>query len=79
MYLYLDRAIKMKNTTKQKIFHKKESERTRKEKLCRDIACYGVTIFAALMGFLLVDANAALAEAEADAVSNSIVIAQHIN
>ena len=51
----------MKNTMKQKIFHKKESERTRREKLCRDIACYGVTIFAALMGFLLVDANAALA------------------
>jgi hypothetical protein len=79
MYLYLDRAIKMKNTMKQKIFHKKESERTRKEKLCRDIACYGVTLFAALMGFLLVDANAALTEAEADAVSSSIVIAQHVN
>ena len=45
----------MKATTKQRLLHKKESERSRKEKICRDIACYGVTIFAALMGFLLVD------------------------
>ena len=69
----------MKNTTKQKLFYKKESERTRKQKVCRDIACYGVTIFAALMGFLLVDANASLLEAEAEAADNSIVIAQHLN
>jgi hypothetical protein len=69
----------MKNTTKQKLFYKKESERTRKQKVCRDIACYGVTIFAALMGFLLVDANASLLEAEADAAEDSIVIAQHLN
>ena len=70
---------KMKNTTKQKLFYKKECERTRKEKICRDIACYSVTIFAALMGFLLVDANAALANAEADAASNQIVVTQHAN
>ena len=69
----------MKNTTKQKLFYKKESERTRKQKVCRDIACYGVTIFAALMGFLLVDANASLLEAEADAAENSIVVIQHAN
>ena len=70
---------RMKRETKQRLFYKKESERTRKEKICRDVACYGVTIFAALMGFLLVDANAALADAEADLVSNSIVVAQHVN
>lgn len=70
---------RMKNTTKQKLFYKKESERTRRQKVCRDIACYGVTIFAALMGFLLVDANASLLEAEADAADNSIVVAQHLN
>ena len=70
---------KMKNTTKQKLFYKKESERTRRQKVCRDIACYGVTIFAALMGFLLVDANASLLEAEADSANNSIVVTQHLN
>ncbi len=69
----------MPMTRKNKLFYKKESERSRREKICRDVACYGVTIFAALMGFLLVDANASLAEAEADAASNSVVIAQHLN
>ncbi|MBR7037065.1 hypothetical protein IKI14_04290 [bacterium] len=69
----------MKATTKQRLLHKRESERTRKEKICRDIACYGVTIFAALMGFLLVDANASLAEAEADAADAGVVVAQHLN
>lgn len=69
----------MKATTKQRLLHKKESERSRKEKICRDIACYGVTIFAALMGFLLVDANASLAEAEADAADTGVVVAQHLN
>ena len=69
----------MKATTKQKLLHKKESERSRREKICRDIACYSVTILAALMWFLLIDANATLAETEADSASNSIVIAQHLN
>ena len=53
--------------------------RTRKEKLCRDVVCYGVTIFAAIMGFLLVEANASLAEAEAEAADTGIVAAQHLN
>jgi len=69
----------MKATTKERLLHKKECNRSRKEKLCRDIACYGVTIFAAIMGFLLVDANASLVEAEADAADAGIVAAQHLN
>jgi len=69
----------MAKVTKEKLFYKKESKRTRKEKLCRDVACYGVTIFAAIMGFLLIDANASLAEAEADAAGTGVVIAQHLN
>jgi hypothetical protein len=69
----------MPKTRKNNLFYKRECERSRKEKLCRDIACYGVTIFAAVMGFLLVDANVSLANAESDAASNSVVIAQHLN
>ncbi len=69
----------MARIRKQNLLYKKESERSRKEKICRDIACYGVTIFAAVMGFLLVDANASLANAESEAASNSVVIAQHLN
>ena len=69
----------MAKATKEKIFYKKEAKRTRKEKLCRDIACYGVTIFAALMGFLLVDANISLANAESAAANTTIAMAQHLN
>jgi hypothetical protein len=69
----------MPKARKNNLFYKRESERSRKEKICRDIACYAVTIFAAVMGFLLVDANANLANAESDFASNSVVIAQHLN
>ena len=68
----------MKATTKQRLFHKRESERSRKEKLCRDVAFYGVTIVAALMGFLLVDANINLANAESEMASNSVQFVQHL-
>ena len=69
----------MARVTKEKLFYKKESCRTKKEKVCRDIACYGVTIFAAVMGFLFVNANINLANAESGAASNDIVITQHLN
>ena len=76
--------MKAKAKTKSKtnefpFFYKKESDRTKGEKLCRNIVCYCVTIFTAVMGFLLVDANASLLEAEADFASNHIVVTQHFN
>lgn len=63
---------KMKEETFKKLVYKKESERTKTEKLIRDIVCYGVVIYAAIMGFLLVDANAKLASAQAQLISNQI-------
>ena len=69
----------MTRVKKENLFYKKESCRTKKEKLCRDIACYGVTIFAAIMGFLLVDANISLANAESDAASNSVEMTQYLS
>ena len=69
----------MAKVRKQNLFYKKECERSRCEKLCRDIACYWVTIFAAIMGFLLVDANANLVNAESDFASNSIEMTQHLS
>ena len=63
---------------KQNLLYKKESCRSKKEKICRDIACYGVTIFAAIMGFLLMDANINLANAESDLANNQIQAAQHL-
>ena len=69
----------MPKTTKRNLFYKKESCRTKKEKVCRDLVCYGVTIFAAIMGFLLVDANVNLADAESDFASNGVEIAQQLS
>ena len=69
----------MAKTRKVNLFFKKENERSRREKVCRDIACYGVTIFAAIMGFLLVDANITLADAETDAASQSIETTRHLS
>jgi hypothetical protein len=69
----------MPKTPKQNLFYKKEACRTKKEKVCRDIVCYGVTIFAAIMGFLLMDANANLADAESDFASNNVEMTQQLS
>ena len=69
----------MKKLTKERLLHKKEADRTKTEKLIRDIACYSVVIYAAILGFLLVDANANLANAQAELVSNSISATQSLN
>ena len=79
LYLYFNYKNKMANKTKQRLVYKKESERTAFEKMCRDVACYGVTIFAALMGFLLVDANVSLANAESDSANYNVEMVQNLN
>ena len=70
--------MKTKKKTKNFLFYKKESERTKRERLCRDIVFYGVTIFAAVMWYLFVNANINLVNAETDFVSNQIQFAQHL-
>ena len=69
----------MPKTTKGNLFYKREYERTKKERLIRDVVCYGVTIFTAVMWFLFVNANISLANAESDAASNGIEIVQHLS
>ena len=69
----------MTKEMKQKLFYKKECDRTPTEKLVRDVVFYGVVIYAAVMGYLLVDANVNLANAQAELINNQIVAAQHIN
>ncbi len=57
-----------KTTTKKfskNLVYKKESERTKSEKMFRLIVCMGVVIYTAVLGFLLINANANLAKAEA--------------
>lgn len=56
----------------KRLVYRKESERTRTEKLIRDLVCYGVVIYAAVLGFLVVNANVNLANAQAELISNSI-------
>ncbi len=72
MYLYLNSINKMAKERVKKLVYKKESERTRTEKLIRDLVCYGVVIYAAILGFLVVNANVNLANAQAELISNSI-------
>ena len=64
--------LKTKMKSKQQLFYKKESERTKKEKLCRNLICFWVTIFAAVMWFLLMNANINLADAESDFANTMI-------
>ena len=56
----------------KRLVYKKESERTRTEKLIRDLVCYGVVIYAAVLGFLVVNSNVNLANAQTELISNSI-------
>lgn len=53
----------------KKAVHKPESERSKKEKLVRDIAFFGVVIYAAVMTFLFVGAEADHTEAMAKEVA----------
>lgn len=56
----------------KKLLYKKESERTKSEKLFRAIVCFIVVIYTAILGYLLVNANANLAEAEANFADASL-------
>lgn len=69
----------MARETKKSSLFKKESERTKTEKLVRDLCMYGIVIYAAIMGYLVVNANVNLANAQAAYISNSIATQHAIN
>jgi hypothetical protein len=69
----------MSKDLRKKLIYKKESERTRTEKLIRDLVMYGVVIYAAVLGFLVVNANVNLANAQAELISNSIQTQHAVN
>jgi hypothetical protein len=56
----------------KKFVHKPESERSKAEKLIRDIAFLGVVIYAAVMTFLVFNAETQQVEAESTLVSAQI-------
>jgi hypothetical protein len=59
----------MKNLLKKVPLRKKEHERTKGEKIVRNLAFFGVVIFTALMAYAFVDAQASLVEAEANFIA----------
>ena len=69
----------MSKDLRKKLIYKKESERIRTEKLIRDLVMYGVVIYAAVLGFLVVNANVNLANAQAELISNSIQTQHAVN
>ena len=79
MYLYLNVLNKMAKDLRKRLVYKKESDRTRTEKLIRDLVMYGVVIYAAVLGFLVVNANVNLANAQTELISNSIQTHHAVN
>ena len=62
----------MKKEATKKLVYKKESERSKTEKIVRDVVFYGIVIYAAVLGYLLVDANITLANAQVEYASNCV-------
>ena len=69
----------MAKDLRKRLVYKKESDRTRTEKLIRDLVMYGVVIYAAVLGFLVVNANVNLANAQTELISNSIQTQHAVN
>ncbi|GHW02314.1 hypothetical protein AGMMS50249_1000 [candidate division SR1 bacterium] len=51
---------------------KKENERTKKEKLCRDVAFFGLVAFAAIVGYQIFDTQVQAVENESYLVSMNV-------
>lgn len=66
----------MKKVAKKICLHKAESERTKMQKIVRDVAFFGVVVYAAVMTFLFFDAGFSQAEAEANLVASNIAVSQ---
>jgi hypothetical protein len=56
----------------KKIVHKPEAERSKTERLLRDIAFFGVIVYAAVMTFLVINAESTQVEAESQLLSAQI-------
>ena len=70
----------MKKETKKELkmpLFKKEEDRTKKEKLIRDIACYVVLIYVSVIVFLFANSQIKLANAQTEYV-NSMLAADQV-
>ncbi len=61
----------MKKVAKKLVLHKAEAERTKMQKIVRDVAFFGVVVYAAVMTFMVFNAEADRAEAETNLLSSS--------
>lgn len=66
----------MKKVAKKLGLHKTEAERTKTQKLVRDLAFFGVVVYAAVMTFLVFNAETQQVEAEANLAASSLVTSQ---
>ena len=66
----------MKKMVKKLGLHKAEAERTKTQKIVRDIAFFGVVVYTAVMTFMVFSAEADRTEAETDLVSANITASQ---
>lgn len=66
----------MKKVAKKLGLHKTEAERTKTQKLVRDLAFFGVVVYAAVMTFLVFNAETQQVEAEANLVASSYTASQ---
>ena len=65
----------MKKMVKKLGLHKDETERTKTQKIMRDVAFFGV-VYAAVMTFMVFSAEADRAEAETNLVSANVTASQ---
>ena len=66
----------MKKMVKKLGLHKDETERTKTQKIVRDVAFFGVVVYAAVMTFMVFSAEADRAEAETNLVSAHVTASQ---
>ncbi len=66
----------MKKMVKKLGLHKDETERTKTQKIMRDVAFFGVVVYAAVMTFMVFSAEADRAEAETNLVSANVTASQ---
>jgi hypothetical protein len=64
----------MRKEVKEKLVGKQE-----KGQFLKDLVAYVVVVYVATLGFLLVDANVKLTNAQADLISNNIVSNYNVN
>jgi hypothetical protein len=62
----------MKKILQHPLVHKKENERSKAEKLARNLVFFGVVIFAAIMAYAVVNTEAQVTEGEIALVAMNI-------